>query len=106
MQPPLRSSAWLSMAPSFCSLSPYHLLATLSSGMYTSGTVARCATMRAHVVLPVPGGPSNSTACTQRSPCVHARVWQPCWRGTARVLRRTFGRSHVPDLRVRLAMAA
>lgn len=64
MQPPM-ASACCSMLASIFSPSPYHLLATLSMGMYTSGMAAWLAMTRAHVVLPVPGGPSNSTACKQ-----------------------------------------
>ena len=42
--------------------SPYHLDIIDSTGTYTNGMLLSCAIIRAAVVFPTPGGPSNSTA--------------------------------------------
>mmetsp|Transcript_6199 Transcript_6199/g.17790 ORF Transcript_6199/g.17790 Transcript_6199/m.17790 type:complete len:201 (+) Transcript_6199:784-1386(+) len=58
-------SSWLAAlntVDSSFSDSPYHFDPRASRGTYTRGTAAWLAITRAEVVLPVPGGPSNSTA--------------------------------------------
>mmetsp|Transcript_5491 Transcript_5491/g.12948 ORF Transcript_5491/g.12948 Transcript_5491/m.12948 type:complete len:227 (-) Transcript_5491:673-1353(-) len=81
MHPPDEASV-LAMSKTvarFFSEAPYHLDTTLSSGKYSSGICTWWAMMRADDVLPVPGGPSNSTTLGRFDSPFFPRVPSVIW---------------------------
>mmetsp|Transcript_12528 Transcript_12528/g.43506 ORF Transcript_12528/g.43506 Transcript_12528/m.43506 type:complete len:273 (+) Transcript_12528:121-939(+) len=71
---PLSESHSVNTSLSFFSLSPNHLEKSVSRGTYTIGTEALRAIARAVDVLPVPGGPVNSTPLARLVLCWSWRV--------------------------------